>query len=239
MKKAIVLGLGNVLYGDEGFGVRLAERLDQHHTFTPELEIVDGGTRGLALLPYIEQADSMLVLDAVDMALSPGASVILEGEAIPRWLVTRKLSLHQTSFAELLALAAFRNTLPHKLILLGVQPADLTYGAPLSARLERQLPALEEQCLALLRRLGHKARTAKPYAPVPNPHSTLPALLCNTALCEIKTSLPPACPFFWIDDGEPLGEAYGQAAHQYPLAERQVRESSAFSNKFPGQSKHQ
>ena len=131
MAKTVVLGLGNVLYGDEGLGVRLAERLEQRHAFRPELEIVDGGTRGFALLPYIEQAENLLVLDAVDLALSPGASIVLENEAVPRWLATRKLSLHQTSFAELLALAAFRGALPHRLIVLGVQPVNTSYGTPL------------------------------------------------------------------------------------------------------------
>ncbi len=224
MKKTIVLGLGNVLYGDEGLGVRLTERLDRRHSFLPELEIVDGGTRGLALLPYIEQAEKMLVLDAVDMSLSPGTSVILEGKAVPRWLATRKLSLHQTSFAELLALATFRKTLPSKLILLGVQPADLTYGSSLSPQLERQLPDLEEQCLTLLYRLGHTACIAKPHAllhaPCLLPQNVLPALPHSSALCLIKKALQPAYPAVWNGGDGQNDEACGQAVPQYQQAER-------------------
>ena len=200
MTKTIVLGLGNVLYGDEGIGVRLAERIDRHHAFSPEVDIVDGGTRGFALLPYLEQAEQLLVLDAVDMDLSPGEVTVLEDEAVPRWLVTRKLSLHQTSFAELLALAAFRGTLPDKVIILGVQPADLTYGEPLSPLLEQQLPKLEERCLAILRQLGHAAHVAEPHTPLHAPcllpQNPLQALPFGSAICTTTTRLLPACRSF-------------------------------------------
>ena len=222
MAKTIVLGLGNVLYGDEGFGVRLAERLDRHYVFTPELDIVDGGTRGFALLPYIEQAEQMLVLDAVDMALPAGKLVILEGEAIPRWLAARKISLHQTSFAELLALAAFRGALPRNLIILGVQPVDLTCGAPLSSLMECQLPDCEKQCLAILHRFGHTAHTAKPHAPLHAPcllpQSRQPALPFGSALSPVTTPLLPACPSFLAGDDARSGGAYEQAGLQYPQA---------------------
>ena len=66
----IVMGLGNLLWADEGFGIRLAERLYAHYHWPESVEIVDGGTQGLNLLGYVEQASHLLLLDAIDYGLS-------------------------------------------------------------------------------------------------------------------------------------------------------------------------
>lgn len=68
----IVMGLGNLLWADEGFGIRLAERLYAHYHWPESVEIVDGGTQGLNLLGYVEQASHLLLLDAIDYGLEPG-----------------------------------------------------------------------------------------------------------------------------------------------------------------------
>ena len=51
----VVLGIGNMLWADEGFGVRCVEVLQQRYAFAPHVQLVDGGTQGLALLPYVSQ----------------------------------------------------------------------------------------------------------------------------------------------------------------------------------------
>lgn len=75
MERIVVLGLGNILYGDEGFGVRVAERLYSRYAFPDNVEIVDAGTQGHPLLAFVERATRLLLLDAVDFGLQPGTTV--------------------------------------------------------------------------------------------------------------------------------------------------------------------
>ena len=104
-QRVVVMGLGNLLWADEGFGVRVAERLYAHYHWPDEVEIVDGGTQGLNLLGYVESASHLLILDAIDYGLEPGTLRTYAGERIPAYLSAKKMSLHQNSFSEVLALA--------------------------------------------------------------------------------------------------------------------------------------
>ena len=100
MERIIVLGLGNILYGDEGFGVRVAERLYSRYAFPDNVEIVDAGTQGHPLLAFVERATRLLLLDAVDFGLQPGTIVEKDSTGIPAYLSAHKMSLHQNSFSE-------------------------------------------------------------------------------------------------------------------------------------------
>ncbi|MFM2121503.1 MAG: HyaD/HybD family hydrogenase maturation endopeptidase, partial [Pseudomonadota bacterium] len=117
----VVLGIGNVLWADEGFGVRCVEALQQGWAFPPEVELVDGGTQGLYLLPLVQSATHLLILDAVDWQLAPGELVQVEGEDVPRFLGARKMSLHQTGFQEVLMLAQLTGDWPREVLLVGCQ----------------------------------------------------------------------------------------------------------------------
>lgn len=155
MEKTIILGLGNLLYGDEGFGVRLAQHLYAHWDFPPGVSVVDGGTQGQTLLTFVEEADSLLVLDAVDFGLEPGELTLRE--EVPAYVTAQKVGPHQNSFSEVLGLAALRGTQPRRCALLGVQPAAMTLGAHCSPEVERILPEAVNQALGLLRHWGIEA----------------------------------------------------------------------------------
>lgn len=86
----IVMGLGNLLWADEGFGIRVAERLYAHYHWPEYVEIVDGGTQGLNLLGYVEQASHLLLLDAIDYGLAPGTLQTYAGEKVPSYLSAKK-----------------------------------------------------------------------------------------------------------------------------------------------------
>ena len=86
MERIVVLGLGNILYGDEGFGVRVAERLYSRYAFPDNVEIVDAGTQGHPLLAFVERATRLLLLDAVDFGLQPGTTVEKDSTGIPAYL---------------------------------------------------------------------------------------------------------------------------------------------------------
>jgi hydrogenase maturation protease len=127
-----VLGVGNLLRMDEGVGVHAVRALEQRHREDmPEVDFLDGGTLGLNLLPFIEEASSLLILDAVDFGAQPGTTIELTGDSIPRFTGI-KLSEHQVTLQEVLGLAQIRGRLPDRMMLIGMQPADLGTGASLS-----------------------------------------------------------------------------------------------------------
>lgn len=143
MDSVIILGLGNILYGDEGFGVRVAEQVYRQYRFPKNVEIVDAGTQGYPLLAFVERATRLLLLDAVDFGLPPGSMIVKDNTGIPLYLSAHKMSLHQNSFSEVLALAQLKDCLPPEIALIGMQPVDLTYGHTLSLTGFHQLnPAL-------------------------------------------------------------------------------------------------
>ncbi|HVR50250.1 MAG TPA: HyaD/HybD family hydrogenase maturation endopeptidase [Pseudorhodoferax sp.] len=132
-ERICVLGIGNLLWADEGFGVRCVEALAQRHDFAPHVALVDGGTQGLYLLPQVQQADALLILDAVDYGLAPGQLQLVRDDEVPRFLGAKKMSLHQTGFQEVLALAQFTGRYPRHVLLLGCQPEVLDdYGGSLT-----------------------------------------------------------------------------------------------------------
>lgn len=128
----LVLGIGNLLWADEGFGVRCVEALRDGWDFAPGVELVDGGTQGLYLLPLVQQARRLMILDAVDYGLAPGALKLVENDEVPRFLGAKKMSLHQTGFQEVLMLAQMTDSYPDEVLLIGCQPEELgDYGGSL------------------------------------------------------------------------------------------------------------
>ena len=155
----VVLGIGNLLWADEGFGVRAVELLHRLYAFSGNVRLVDGGTQGLYLLQHVRDADILVIFDAVDYGLAPGAMKLVEGEAVPAFMGVKKMSLHQTGFQEVLASAAMLGELPQELLLVGVQPAELEdYGGGLTPRVRAQLRPAVEDAVAWLAARGVPAR---------------------------------------------------------------------------------
>jgi len=151
--RTIVLGLGNLLNRDEGLGVQCLEPLRRRLGPIDGLEILDGGVLGLGLLPLVESAASLLILDAVDARNRPGTLVELAGPDIP--LFSRvKLSWHQVTFQEVLQLAAMRNHLPRRLHLIGIQPENISTGLELSPAVAAALPVMIERAANFLAAWG-------------------------------------------------------------------------------------
>lgn len=144
-KRILVLGIGNILWADEGFGVRCVEALNAGWEFPPQVTLMDGGTQGLYLLPYVQEADCLLVFDAVDYGDEPGRLREVIGDQVPRFMGAKKMSLHQTGFQEVLMAAELTGKLPKELVLIGVQPEELEdYGGSLREVVKAQMqPALK------------------------------------------------------------------------------------------------
>jgi hydrogenase maturation protease len=153
----LVLGLGNLLCGDDGIGPVAVNLLTQRYETPPGVTVLDGGTLGLALLPYIEDAQRVLLVDAVRADLPPGSLIRLQGDDVAP-AVAERLSVHQVGVADLLEAARWRGRYPSQLTLLGIVPETLELGLGRTAAVERQLPALVERIVEDTRRLGYRFR---------------------------------------------------------------------------------
>ncbi len=184
----VVLGIGNVLWADEGFGVRCVEALQARWTFAPKVQLVDGGTQGLYLLPLVQDADRLVIFDAVDYGLEPGTLKVVENDEVPRFMGAKKMSLHQTGFQEVLMLATLAGRYPKQVLLIGCQPEELEdYGGSLRPSVKAAL----EDALALgvqrLREWGAEPRP-RAEAPLGDEAVTAPSL----ALAAYESGRPAA-----------------------------------------------
>jgi hydrogenase maturation protease len=146
-----VLGIGNLLWADEGFGVRAVEALNARYRFPDRVQLMDGGTQGLFLLPHVQSAHELLILDAVDFGLEPGTVCVVTGDDVPQYMGAKKVSMHQTGFQEVLATAHIIGRLPDRLALVGVQPERIDdFGGSLQPRIEAALPEAVARALGVL-----------------------------------------------------------------------------------------
>lgn len=151
----LLLGIGNVLWADEGFGVRVAETLQQTYDIPDNVTIMDGGTQGIYLVQHVQAADILVVFDAIDYGLPPASLKIIEGDAVPKFLGAKKMSLHQTGFQEVLAMAEMLGDYPEHLLLIGVQPVELEdYGGSLRPAVKAQIVPAIEAALTYLKDFG-------------------------------------------------------------------------------------
>ena len=138
----LILGIGNILWADEGFGIRAVEALHARYAFPDNVRVMDGGTQGIFLLPWVRNARQLLILDAVDYGLPPATLKLIRGADVPRFMGAKKMSMHQTGFQEVLSTAELTDDLPENLVLIGVQPELLDdYGGSLRDSVKRQIPA--------------------------------------------------------------------------------------------------
>jgi len=161
--QVLILGIGNILWADEGFGVRALEALHRNYTFErPGVEsnvrLMDGGTQGIYLVQDVRDANILVVFDAVDYGLPGGTMKIVEGDEVPKFLGAKKVSLHQTGFQEVLALAEMMGDYPDKLLLIGVQPVLLEdFGGSLAPEVKAQIQPAIDVALGYLAKHGINA----------------------------------------------------------------------------------
>jgi len=153
----LVLGVGNVMMGDEGVGVKVARNLIKDYEFPPGVEVVDGGTGGLALLSFILHAREVLVIDAVEAGAEPGSIFIFPARSIQerKGIMT---SLHDMGILDVLSTAGLLGGNPPATVI-GVQPAKMDeFGGGLSPRVANKIPRVTELVLEHLEKAGHPAR---------------------------------------------------------------------------------
>ncbi len=152
-RRKAVLGLGNLLLGDEGLGIQALPYLEAQLGRRAQVEWIDGGVLGLNLLPLIEACSHLLVVDAVDAGRPPGTVIELGPEQLRR-PNELKLSEHQVTFQEVLGLAMLLDRVPAHLRLIGLQPETLEPGTTLSRPVVAALPALAERVTTVINSWG-------------------------------------------------------------------------------------
>lgn len=149
----MVLGVGNILFTDEGVGIHAVESLRERYEFAPNVSLEDGGVLGMNLLGVISEADHLIVVDAIKNGKEPGTLYRLEGEEIPK-RVFAKNSLHQVDLLEALTLCQVLDKTPETVIV-GVEPKDIqTVGLELTPPVRERVDDLILMVLGELDRLG-------------------------------------------------------------------------------------
>jgi len=149
--RVLILGIGNLLWADEGFGVRAVEEFHCQYETPENVKLMDGGTQGIYLVQHVREADVLIVFDAVDYGLPPGTMKRVEGEEVPKFMGCKKVSLHQTGFQEVLMMAEMMNDAPEKLLLIGVQPVELDdFGGGLRNEVKNRIGPAIEMAIAYL-----------------------------------------------------------------------------------------
>ncbi len=149
----MILGIGCILYSDEGFGVRVVEKLERLYEFSDNVLVVDGGVLGINLLGVISKPDHLIVVDAIRNKGNPGDLYRLEHDTIPE-RIRAKNSLHQVDFLEALTLCQALDKVPETVIL-GVEPEDIeTLSLELTPAIQCCVDPMIDLILEELRRLG-------------------------------------------------------------------------------------
>jgi hydrogenase maturation protease len=149
----LVLGLGNVLLGDDGVGAAAITHLLEEYRVPEGARVLDGGTLGLSLLPYLQETESVILVDAIRSDAPPGSLVRLDGEEVAPAVATR-LSPHQIGVADLLDSARWLDQYPTRLVLLGIVPESIDLTVGLSSAVARSMPDLIQQVVDEARSLG-------------------------------------------------------------------------------------
>lgn len=167
----LILGVGNILFSDDGLGIRVVEKLLERYRFSDGVSVVDGGVLGINLLGVISHARHLIVVDTILNKGNPGDIHRLAGQEIPNRILAKN-SLHQVDLLEALTLCRLLDHVPETVIL-GVEPSDLeTLGTELTAPVKAQVDNLVRLVVAELQSLGG-AYTRREPQPCPECQGTM------------------------------------------------------------------
>ena len=150
----LVLGLGNVVCQDDGAGIAAIHKLIREYELPDGVVALDGGTLGLSLLPLVDSAEQVIMVDAIRAEGAPGTLVRIEGDEVAP-AVYERLSPHQIGVADLLAGASLLDRYPDRVVLIGVVPQSIELGLGRTQAVEASIPALVERVVEELRAVGY------------------------------------------------------------------------------------
>jgi hydrogenase maturation protease len=151
-KKVLVMGVGNTLLQDDGIGVHVTESLKMSQQSAPDVSFIDGGTIGLSLLPEIEDADAVIIVDASEIGEPPGSMRIFRNAEIDQQLSGKKRTVHEVALSDLFSAAAIRGRCPEERALIAIQPGSTDWGLEPTADVQAAIPGACEAISTMTRR---------------------------------------------------------------------------------------
>jgi len=160
-----VIGLGNVLLGDDGFGPHVVEYLRRTCVFPDEVELLDLGTPGLGLAGYVCGRDMVVIVDAVKDAGAPGDVRIYTGAELEKLPSQPRINPHDPAVPEALAAVRLAGKGPREVWLVGAVTASLEPGAGLSPQMRQAVGNAAVIVCRLIREKGFEIRPCETAAP--------------------------------------------------------------------------
>ncbi len=159
----LVLGVGNILYTDEGSGVRLVESIERDYDFSDNVTLMDGGTLGTRLMDYIMRCEKLIVVDAVLGGDEPGSIYRLTGDDLRKSLAFKN-SMHQTDLVDTLIFCEIAGHRPEAVVI-GIEPFDYeSLAVELSDVVAARLPKLAEIVIQEIEKAGGSCSHKQPNA---------------------------------------------------------------------------
>lgn len=161
----MIMGIGNVLFTDEGFGIHVIKKIEDLYTFSENVEVVDGGVLGVHLLGVMSRADHLIVIDIIRNNGAPGSLYRIDSDGIPD-RIRAKNSVHQIDFLEALTLMQALDKVPETVII-GVEPKDMeTLDVEMTPEIAAQVDPVIDHVLKEAERLGASYQKGDhPYVP--------------------------------------------------------------------------
>lgn len=156
-KKVLVMGIGNTLLQDDGVGIHVTELFRSCRQPDPNLDIIDGGTIGLSLLPEIEDADKVIIVDASEIGEPPGTMRIFRNQEIEAQLSGKRRSVHEVALYDLFSAAAIRGRCPRERVLIAIQPGCTEWGLEPTPDVQATIPLACEAVKDLTGRWQHES----------------------------------------------------------------------------------
>ncbi len=153
-KKIGILGVGNLIVGDEGFGVHTVRYLEEHYEFPEEVLLRDGGTAGIYMSPFLEECDPVLVIDVVDIDAEPGSLHYYSSADVKAGKISTRMSPHQLGLLEILEICKLRDAAPETLEFYCVVPKKLDTSTELSDVVAPRVKEISDIVLKRLAELG-------------------------------------------------------------------------------------
>ena len=145
-ERILIIGVGNLLLKDEGVGVHVAQEL-QKRTLPAGVEVYDGGVEGIGLLDFFREASKLLLIDAAEMSLKPGTVVRFTPENVKDLGGGGKFSTHDVGLLEVLELAQALGHCPEDVVIIGIQPKEISWGTDLSLEVQASIPQVLEMVM--------------------------------------------------------------------------------------------
>ena len=163
-----VLGLGNGLMGDDGFGPAAVRAFEAEYAVGPSVAVIDVGTPGLDLTPWLADADRVIIVDTVKSALPAGTLRVFDKAGLLRHPPSSRTGPHDPGVKEALLMLEFAGRAPREVALVGVVPDRTELGIQLSPAVSAALPRAVEAIADLLAHIGETPiRRSRPPAAMP------------------------------------------------------------------------